>query len=127
MTTAPAPNDRDAAGRPGGASVNMTAAPAGQSVGLVSPRLKAADDGLSNHLLEEAGQRLDQIAARLHEMSLTLESVRVSMGGLTAASDDHEERLRRLESWKHRVHAVGTLLAFALGAALTAAFEAALG
>ena len=124
MTTDPDPNMND---RPGGSSLNMTAAPAGQAVGLVSPRLKSADDGLNSHLLEEAGQRLDQIAERLHAMSLTLESLRVDRTNLAAASDDHEERLRRLESWKHRVHAVGTLLAFALGAALTAALEAALG
>lgn len=127
MTTAPEPETA----RPDGGSVNLSVGPAGQTTGLVSPRLKppaAAETAvdLNSHLLESNADRLTQIAERLHEMSLTLENVRVSVGALTSAADDRESRLRRLETWKHRVHAVGTLLAFALGAAVTAALEGAL-
>ena len=114
--------------RPGSSSVQMRAVPGGQALGLVSPRMrvepaKEEPSELSSHLLEEAGQRLDQIADRLNEMLVTLENVRVSLENLTAASDDHEVRLRRLEGWKQRVHTLGTLLAFVMGAAVTAVAE----
>ena len=116
-----------AGGRPTESAMGLKVRPGGGLQGLVSPRLAApsdaARDDRDEQLLESAGQRLEQIADRLQDIYVTLENLRVTLAGLTAATDDHEQRLRRLESWKQRVHAAGTVLAFTLGAALTALLE----
>lgn len=75
-------------------------------------------------VVESTTRRLDRIVEQLREIHVSLEGLRVSLTGLTQVSDDHETRLRRLESMSHRLRPVITFGTFALGAAVSAVMNA---
>lgn len=67
-----------------------------------------------------ATSRLDRIVEQLQGIHVSLENLRVSLTGLSQTADDHETRLRRLESWSHRLSPLVSLITFAAGVVVSA-------
>ena len=113
-------------GGPSESAMGLKSEFAGQAAGVAAPRATWRPPGASESdrdWKEAAGERLDQIAGCLRDIYVTLENLRVTLEVVTRRADDHEQRLRRLEVWKHRVQALITVAAFGLGAAITAFVE----
>jgi hypothetical protein len=66
---------------------------------------------------------LDRIVESLSQISVNLESLRVSLMGLTEIKSDHEQRLRSIERWKFHLTPLVTLLTFVFGAICTVAIQ----
>ena len=113
-------------GNPSESAMGLRSEFAGQTAGVAAPRATWRPPGSAEADRDwraAAGERLDQIAGCLRDIYVTLENLRVTLEGVTRRTDDHEQRLRRLEVWKHRLQALITVAAFGLGAAVTAALE----
>jgi hypothetical protein len=67
--------------------------------------------------------KLDRIMESLQQLSVGLESVRVSLHGLVQAADDHEHRLRTLERWRNNLTPIIALATFVLGSLFNAALR----
>lgn len=64
-------------------------------------------------------ERLDRILESLQQVNLNLETLRVSFANLTQMVEDHENRLRVVERWKHHLTPILAALTFTLGAVAT--------
>ncbi len=59
----------------------------------------------------------------LSQINVSLESLRVTMSGISEVSSDHEARLRKIEVWKHNLTPILAAITFTLGAIFTVALE----
>ena len=64
-------------------------------------------------------EQVERVVEALHEVRLTLESLRACLKRLVEAGEDHEQRLRVIERWKHNLTPVIAALTFVLGALFT--------
>jgi hypothetical protein len=67
--------------------------------------------------------KLDRIMESLQQLSVNVESVRVSLNGLLQVADDHEQRLRTLERWRNNLTPVIAVITFLLGSLFNAALR----
>lgn len=67
--------------------------------------------------------KLDRILESLQQLSVNLESVRVSVHGLIQDAADHERRLRTLERWRNNLTPIIAMITFVLGSLFNAALR----
>ncbi|MCA9095326.1 MAG: hypothetical protein KDA68_17725 [Planctomycetaceae bacterium] len=63
--------------------------------------------------MEEQEYRLSEILRHLQELQLSIEGVRGSMQHALRSSEDHEDRLRKVERWQNQMSpllALGTFV-----------------
>lgn len=64
-------------------------------------------------------ERLDRIIESLHQINISLEGLRITLSGLEEMNLDQEERLRKVETWKHNMNPLVVGITFALGAVIS--------
>lgn len=79
---------------------------------------------VSTYEVESLSPRLDRIAEQLAGIQVSLESVRVSLAGLSDMTRDQENRLRQMEAWTHKLSPWLALLTFLAGGLATRMLEA---
>ena len=62
---------------------------------------------------------LDKLVEELHSLRVTLEGLRITLSTLLRISDDHEARVRVLESRSHHLTPIVSALTFLLGVIAT--------
>jgi len=72
---------------------------------------------------EVTHEDLNRVVDALHQVNLTLESLRVTMGTQVEEIDDHEKRLRLLERWTSSLTPVIASLIFLSGVISTAVIQ----
>ena len=65
--------------------------------------------------------RIDRLLESLARVSVQLETLRVSLSAVHQDLQDHEQRLRTVEQWKHKLTPVLAAASFVAGA-ITSAF-----
>lgn len=60
-------------------------------------------------------ERIDRLVEAVQQTNVLLEGMKVSLDTLHLRSDDHEERLRIVERWKHQLTPIVASLTFLLG------------
>jgi hypothetical protein len=73
--------------------------------------------------MNSADDRLDRIVEAVQQANVTLESLRVSLTALVEVSQDHEQRLRTMERWRHNLTPIVAAITFMLGALVTATLK----
>lgn len=68
-------------------------------------------------------EKLDRIVESLQQVNVNLESLRVSLVVIGQTSEDHEQRIRSVEQWKHLVTPLLAALTFAMGAVFSVTLE----
>ncbi len=63
--------------------------------------------------------KLERVVIALHDVRVSLESLRTVLEGLQSLSCDHEGRLRNIERWQHNLTPVLAAMTFVLGIATT--------
>jgi hypothetical protein len=59
--------------------------------------------------------KLDRIMESLQQLTVQVESLRVTVGSVVGAVEDHEARLRRIETWQNNLTPVIAVGTFVLG------------
>lgn len=67
--------------------------------------------------------KLDRIMESVQQVSVNVESLRVSVSSLLQVAEDHEHRLRLLERWRSNLTPVIAVLTFVLGSVFNAALQ----
>ncbi|MCA9031113.1 MAG: hypothetical protein KDA69_08825 [Planctomycetaceae bacterium] len=70
-----------------------------------------------------ADDRLDRITETLVRMNGHLECLRVTLANLAETAQDHEDRVRSIERWKHTLTPILATGTFLLGATFSIALE----
>ncbi len=65
-------------------------------------------------------ERIDRLLESLSRVSVQLETLRVSLRAVHEDLQDHEQRLRNVEQWKHKLTPVLAAISFVAGAAVSA-------
>lgn len=68
-------------------------------------------------------EKLDRIVEALQQVHVNLESLRVCLATLMPLCDDHENRLRSIERWHHRLTPVLAAITFMLGVVVSVLME----
>lgn len=63
--------------------------------------------------------KLERVIVALHDVRVSLESLRIVLEGLQSLSCDHEGRLRTIERWQNNLTPVLAAMTFVLGIAAT--------
>jgi len=64
--------------------------------------------------------KLDRMLESLQQVAVSVESLRVSLNRLIDVTEDHEQRLRRLETWRNNLTPVIAVCTFVLGSLFNA-------
>ncbi|MBI1346180.1 hypothetical protein GC163_07805 [bacterium] len=64
--------------------------------------------------------KLDRVLESLQQVAVSVESLRVSLNRLIDVTEDHEQRLRRLETWRNNLTPVIAVSTFVLGSLFNA-------
>lgn len=65
-------------------------------------------------------ERIDRLLESLSRVSVQLETLRVSLSGVHQDLQDHEQRMRVIEQWKHKLAPFLAAISFVAGAAVSA-------
>ncbi|RLS52609.1 MAG: hypothetical protein DWH91_16300 [Planctomycetota bacterium] len=65
-------------------------------------------------------ERIDRLLESLARVSVQLETLRVSLSAVHQDLQDHEQRLRIVEQWKHKLAPILAALLFVAGAIVSA-------
>ena len=67
--------------------------------------------------------KLDRMIESLQQISVNVESLRVSVDGLVQVARDHEQRLRGLERWRNNLTPGIAVVTFILGSGFNLALQ----
>ena len=60
-------------------------------------------------------ERMDRLLEAVQQTNILLEGMKVSLTQLTARAQDHEQRLRTIERWRHNMAPILAALTFLSG------------